>query len=336
MEKYIGKCLDSLLIPELDQVEVLVVNDGSKDCSSEIAHEYANRFPNSIRVIDKENGNYGSCINAALPQCTGRYVKILDADDTFDTTNFSIFVQTIATIDVDALITPFIRIKEGSMVPYMRCFYNLQEEEKGIKLDAEESNKFLNSKLLTMHSLAYNTDVFRRFSYHQTEGISYTDTIWAIVPSSYCNTFMFLDIEIYRYLIGREGQTTDVNQVGKLAQSFFRVAEDLLDYYQSFNGKHMNRDRFLAQVCFYHKSFYRELMRHVSHELSKKYKSHDSLLKKEYPEVFDAVRSIRYSDELGYKIYSRYIKKGYPDRYCEPKLIYYSHAILFKLKRLFK
>lgn len=66
MEAYIGKCLDSLLIPEFDQVEVLVVNDGSKDRSSEIAHSYAERYPDSIRVIDKPNGNYGSCINAAL------------------------------------------------------------------------------------------------------------------------------------------------------------------------------------------------------------------------------------------------------------------------------
>ena len=72
MEAYIGKCLDSLLIPEFDQVEVLVVNDGSKDRSSEIAHRYADRYPDSIRVIDKPNGNYCSCINAALPQCTGR------------------------------------------------------------------------------------------------------------------------------------------------------------------------------------------------------------------------------------------------------------------------
>lgn len=93
MEKYIGQCLDSLLIPEFDEVEILVVNDGYKDRSSEIAHSYANRYPDSIRVIDKSNGNYGSCINAALPVATGRYVKILDADDSFDTAEISKFYR---------------------------------------------------------------------------------------------------------------------------------------------------------------------------------------------------------------------------------------------------
>ncbi|MDE5929626.1 MAG: glycosyltransferase family 2 protein, partial [Muribaculaceae bacterium] len=107
MEKYIGKCLDSLLTPEFEQVEVLVVNDGSKDRSSEIAHGYADRYSGSIRVIDKPNGNYGSCINAALPLATGRYVKVLDADDTFDTEAFSELVRMLADIDDDVVVTPF-------------------------------------------------------------------------------------------------------------------------------------------------------------------------------------------------------------------------------------
>lgn len=110
MEAYIGKCLDSLLIPEFDAVEVLVVNDGSKDRSSEIAHSYADRYPGSIRVIDKPNGNYGSCINAALPLATGRYIKVLDADDTFDTAAFSSFVRLLPSISDDAVITPMLRL----------------------------------------------------------------------------------------------------------------------------------------------------------------------------------------------------------------------------------
>ena len=72
MEKYLGRCLDSLLIEEIDIVEVIVINDGSKDRSSEIAHSYEERFPNSFVVIDKENGNYGSCINAGLSRASGK------------------------------------------------------------------------------------------------------------------------------------------------------------------------------------------------------------------------------------------------------------------------
>lgn len=87
MEKYLRRCLDSLIIDEdgMKQLEVLVINDGSKDSSSQIAHEYQDKYPDTFRVIDKENGNYGSCINRGLKEATGKYVKVLDADDWFDT-----------------------------------------------------------------------------------------------------------------------------------------------------------------------------------------------------------------------------------------------------------
>lgn len=84
MEKYLRHCLDSLIVPNMDKVEVLMINDGSKDSSSAIGHEYQNRYPKTFRVIDKENGNYGSCINRGLKEATGKYVKVLDADDSFD------------------------------------------------------------------------------------------------------------------------------------------------------------------------------------------------------------------------------------------------------------
>lgn len=83
MEKYLRRCLNSLIIDEegMKQLEVLVINDGSKDSSSQIAHEYQNKYPDTYRVIDKENGNYGSCVNKGIVKATGKYFKILDADD---------------------------------------------------------------------------------------------------------------------------------------------------------------------------------------------------------------------------------------------------------------
>ena len=89
MEKYLPKCLDSLISAKevLCKMEILIINDGSKDASSRIAHEYQSRYPDSIIVIDKENGNYGSCVNRGLKEATGKYIKVLDADDWFLTQN---------------------------------------------------------------------------------------------------------------------------------------------------------------------------------------------------------------------------------------------------------
>ena len=78
MEKHLNKCLDSLIVKDMNLMEVLVINDGSKDKSSEIAHEYVKKYPETFRVIDKENGNYGSCINRGLIEAKGEYIKVLD------------------------------------------------------------------------------------------------------------------------------------------------------------------------------------------------------------------------------------------------------------------
>lgn len=86
MEKYLNKCLDSLLIKTgLEYLEVIVVNDGSSDSSLSIAQAYQQKYPDVFVIIDKTNGNYGSCINAGLPVAKGKYIKILDADDSFST-----------------------------------------------------------------------------------------------------------------------------------------------------------------------------------------------------------------------------------------------------------
>lgn len=82
MEKYIRQCLESLVIGEvLDRIEVLVVLEGSKDGSAEIAYEFVEQYPDTFRIIYKANGGHGSAINTGLMMASGEYVKILDSDD---------------------------------------------------------------------------------------------------------------------------------------------------------------------------------------------------------------------------------------------------------------
>ena len=82
-ERFIAKCLDSLLTDQrcLTYLEILIVNDGSRDRSGKIAAGYREKYPDSIRLIEKENGGHGSAVNAGVEQCSGKYFKVLDADD---------------------------------------------------------------------------------------------------------------------------------------------------------------------------------------------------------------------------------------------------------------
>lgn len=106
MEEYIGNNLKRLVATQhLDKIEIIVVNDGSKDNTSAIAHEYQQQFPQNIIVVDKENAHYGSCINKGLALARGKYFRILDADDFFEPDALDAFVEKLETCDADLVVT---------------------------------------------------------------------------------------------------------------------------------------------------------------------------------------------------------------------------------------
>lgn len=82
-EDYMSHAIESIL-PGGEDVEIIVVNDGSKDGTSEIAHEYKNKYPNIVRVVDKDNGGHGDAVNSGLSHATGKYFKVVDSDDWVD------------------------------------------------------------------------------------------------------------------------------------------------------------------------------------------------------------------------------------------------------------
>ena len=101
MSEYLDTCLKSLIIKS-NLLEVLIINDGSKDNSLDIAKKYEKKYPHIFRTIDKPNGNYGSCVNRGLKEATGKYVKVLDADDKFNTESLTNLIDIASKTDVDA------------------------------------------------------------------------------------------------------------------------------------------------------------------------------------------------------------------------------------------
>ena len=82
-QDYMAHAIESIL-PGGDEVEIIIVNDGSKDKTSQIAHEYMDKYPDIIKVIDKENGGHGDAVNAGLANASGKYFKVVDSDDWVD------------------------------------------------------------------------------------------------------------------------------------------------------------------------------------------------------------------------------------------------------------
>lgn len=318
MEAYIGKCLDSLLIPDLIDVDILVINDGSKDQSSVIAHEYQNRYPESIRVIDKSNGNYGSCINVALPLTKGRYIKILDADDTFDTNAFSKFVSLLKTVDEDVIISSFITVNPDENIIKTNdiSFYGSDLEEGRIYYSTDIF-KTAFRKYTAMHKIAYNRRIFSKISYRQTEGISYTDVEWATIPMSVCETIRFYDLPVYRYLEGREGQTVNVKQVMKSLNHLFKVGHSLLDSSIEMPDSKA-KDYVLQHAVDFHNAFYREILLNRTAESMAALQSYDEGLRLNYPDAYNLIGKIRYCEYTDFCIFSDLRRKAYSLNYKIP------------------
>ena len=258
MAQLLPRCLDSLLAAGVPEAfEAIVVNDGSKDDTLQVALRYRDANPECIRVIDKPNGNYGSTINAALPQAQGKYVKILDADDWFDPEALAKFVKELSGTDADMVVTHFTQIHPKGVKELAK--YNLYGKEpyeygKTYDLDKVLSDGYI--RFFLMHSLAYKTQMLLSSGYRQTEGCSYTDLEWDVYPLFYARDIVFFDTNLYQYNLDREGQTMDPKVLARSLDQLGRVTENILSYYESFPREQLSPERkaFLDQ-------FYRNRIR---------------------------------------------------------------------------
>ena len=230
MQDYLRRCLDSLIVSEeqMKQLEVLVVNDGSKDNSSAIAHEYQDKYPDTFRVIDKENGNYGSCVNRGLKEATGKYFRILDADDWFDLNMLKKLLVYLQTIVVDVVYTSFATVRHDGDVKKIIDVTNQKQFETEIIVDLTVNT--LQKEFFHMHSLTYKTSMLKNIGFKQEEKICYTDTEYVFYPLCHAKSLICFDDVLYQYYVGREGQSMSLTSMAKNFEHFNIVLNNLLNY----------------------------------------------------------------------------------------------------------
>lgn len=229
MEAYLPRCLDSVTRKDVpDTLEVIIVNDGSKDRSLEIAKEYQAKRPDIISIIDKPNGHYGSCINAALKVATGKYFRPLDADDWFDTDALIEFLKKLSSIDTDLVISGYLCYRQTEQIKFQMSKGNFNQE---YSLNENSIIRELNQQFVSMHAFTYKLNILRDSNLKLSEGINYTDCEYVIYPLSKANTMIVLDLILYQYDLTREGQSMDIVVAAKnhsqLATIIKRFYKDL-------------------------------------------------------------------------------------------------------------
>ncbi len=242
MEELLDRCLSSLIINNkilFEQLEVLVVIDGAKDNSSQIAHRYQDKYPNTFRVIDKENGNYGSCLNRGFNEAQGLYTRTLDADDWFFTKALEDFMTKLNNLQEypDLIITNYSLEKGGSSKTVI-CNY---ETNHSVHLVGKD---FLPEGIVySIHTATYKTEILRNINLD--EKISYTDVEVNYLTIDKIKTYLlFTDIVLYRYFIGREGQTVSLSSYIKNIQH----VETVLNRFLSENKSLTEKDTFIHKI----------------------------------------------------------------------------------------
>lgn len=218
---YMRTSIDSL-IPGGEDVEILIVNDGSKDQTAMIADEYAQRYPGVVTVIHKPNGGHGSAINAGLAQATGTYIKVVDSDDWLDADAYATLLDTLrgfraAGQDLDMVVSNFVYEKVDKKRKAAMRYVNALPQ--GREFGWDEVRRFRKSQYILMHSLVYRTGLLRDCGLVLPEHTFYVDNLYAFVPLRHVQRMYYLNIDLYRYFIGRSDQSVNESvMIGRVDQ----------------------------------------------------------------------------------------------------------------------
>lgn len=232
-EKYLRHAVDSILTGG-EEVEIIIVNDGSTDSTAAIADEYAARYPSIVKAIHKENGGHGSGVNRGLREASGVYFKVVDSDDWVDEKALRELLSTIRGhmsrgIEADLYITNYVYEHVEDNTRAVRSWSRQLPENRLFGWDEVKGFHF--AQVMMMHSLLYRTQAIRSSGIVLPEHTFYVDSLYAYVPLPKMNRMYYLDVNLYRYYIGRADQSITMENVRKRYDQQIRVTQAMFDSY---------------------------------------------------------------------------------------------------------
>ncbi|MFC4320055.1 glycosyltransferase family 2 protein [Litchfieldia salsa] len=212
-QDYMKYCIESLL-PGGEDVELLIVNDGSVDKTANIADEYAKRYPTIVKAIHQENGGHGEAVNAGIRHASGLYFKVVDSDDWVDIRAYLKILETLRDLvqqekSVDMVISNFVYEKEGTRYKKVMKYDNVLPE--GTIFTWNDIKSFRKGQYILMHSVIYRTQLLRDCGLELPKHTFYVDNLYVYTPLEHVKSIIYVNVDFYRYFIGREDQSVQEN-----------------------------------------------------------------------------------------------------------------------------
>lgn len=242
-QDYMEKSIRSALTGG-DRVEVIVVDDGSKDNTLKIAKKYQEKFPDIVKVVHQENGGHGEAVNTGIKNATGLYFKVLDSDDCLGKKALAEVLDLLEDMvskdaGLDMLITNFMYDKQG--VKHKKIMKYKKAMPVGRMFGWDEL-KLGTTQYLLMHSVIYRTKVLRECNMELPRHTFYVDNIYVFQPLPFVKNIYYLDVCLYKYFIGRDDQSVNENIMIKRLDQQYRVTRIMLDIYNNSEINHPNID----------------------------------------------------------------------------------------------
>ncbi len=230
-ESYMRHCIESIL-PGGEDVEILIVDDGStKDNTAAIADEYQEKYPTIVRAIHQENGGHGEAVNAGIRNATGLYFKVVDSDDWVDAEAYKKILDKLRELagsdtTLDMLLANYVYEKEGAK-------HKKVMRQTGFPVDQiftwSDVQHFHKGHYILMHSVIYRTKLLRECGLELPKHTFYVDNIYVYKPLPHVRTMYYMDVDFYRYFIGRDDQSVNEQvMIGRIDQQI-RVNKIMID-----------------------------------------------------------------------------------------------------------
>ena len=251
---YMEHCIQTLLHGGED-IEIILVDDGSTDETGAIADRYQQKFPNIVRAIHQENGGHGEGVNQGLRHAEGLYFKVVDSDDWVDTEALQVLMDRLresaaSPSPIDLFICNYVYEHVSDDSQHIVRYRNVLPEGRPFTWD--EIGHFRPSQFMTMHATVYRTQVLRDAGLELPKHTFYVDNIFVYQPLPSVRTLYYLDVDLYRYFIGRADQSvTEENMIRRIDQQI-RVTRILIQSHDL--GELEKHNRRLASYMYHYLS----------------------------------------------------------------------------------
>ena len=228
---YMEHCIESIL-PGGDDVEIIIVDDGSKDETAAIADRYAAEYPDIVKAVHQENGGHGEAVNTGLKNATGKYFKVVDSDDWVDLDSYKKILDKLMEFEqentqIDMLLANYVYEKEGAKRKKVMRQTGFPRNEIFTWSDIKHIHK---GHYILMHSVIFRTKLLQECGLKLPEHTFYVDNLYVFEPLPYVKNMYYLDVNFYRYYIGRQDQSVNETVMISRIDQQIRVTKLMIDY----------------------------------------------------------------------------------------------------------